>query len=242
MAAVSSEEIEKIEGAEDKDRSWYENHISDALLDFYYGAGYEENDIIKSPMNLWQAALIHVNRQCVNREDISTVEKHIINNYGGYAQNLTYDPEKIGMLCDIYISLCFRYDKIVSAYGFSLMLGVSYDTLKNWRGQYNVGEVSSASRLNQTKTIMQNIKDARQNSLENFAFSGGKGTIGSLAALNYEYGWSGKGQYIEDRRERALAAEELPLYPVFSIEDKQGGAEVSGLPFLGSATGSDDSI
>ena len=159
-----------------------------------------------------------------------TYREHTIPSTGARVSNEQYDSNTIEIICNVYISLCFLYDKIPSVFGFAMLTGIDRQTIEGWITEAKKGSgVSMQYRLDRQKSVM-NLKAARALSLQNLAASGGKGTVGCLAVLNNEV-W-GKNDYISDTK-RALAVGELPdLYPLFAVEDKAAPVPPVGLPVL----------
>ena len=58
--------------------------------------------------------------------------------------NNAYNLDLIDCICDIYITLCYEYDKEVSISGFSKLTGIDTDTVNSWgREETRVGSKGS---------------------------------------------------------------------------------------------------
>ena len=86
-------------------------------------------------------------------------------------------------VCDIYINLCYEYDKEISILGFSKLTGIVQDTLYQW-GAETSRPSSSASE------IYKKLSREREESLSNMLISGKRNPVGLLGALNRHYGWN----------------------------------------------------
>ena len=222
MSARKKADIERVENTT-KDKAYWENSVWEAVREYYYTEYNAETveQISKLGQNSFVAACEYARRCCVSRCDLMTVTPHKPNK-GCTVFNECYDAERVEMLCSVYISIAFRIDKVPSVYGFSVLSGIDRETMQRWVSE---GQgVTIASRWNTPKRSVQKIRDARAQSLQNVAISGGKGAVGAIACLNNEV-WNNP--TTEQPKEHALRAEELP-YPVFSAD---GSATwVQGLP------------
>ena len=111
--------------------------------------------------------------------------KESINNlvHGNTSNNNAYDLDKVNRVCDIYINLCYEYDKEISIMGFSKLTGITTDTLHQW-GAETSRPGSSAS------DIYKKLSMEREESLSNMLISGKRNPVGLLGALNRHYGWN----------------------------------------------------
>ena len=210
MAARSKSHIEKVENTS-KDKAFWENHISEAIREFYYtefGAETTEQ-IAKCSQNSFVSACEYARRACINKADLMEFTPHVIKSTGAVVHNEQYNSETIEILCNIYISLCFLYDKIPSVFGFALLTGIDRQTIEGWVAEVKNGSgVSLQYRLDRQKSV-KNIKAARALSLQNVAVTGGKGTVGCLAVLNNEV-WNET--VPQEKIDRPLDVSELPIF------------------------------
>lgn len=109
-----------IDKTEESSIEVYENGIS-ACLERYI-AERDIEDMAKETQGKWNAALlyIHKNMFANSSELMSKMNKSM------------YDEYKINSICDIYINLCYEYDKEISINGFSFLTGIHRDTLYSW--------------------------------------------------------------------------------------------------------------
>ena len=229
MAARSQKYIEEVQN-EPKDKSYWENHISEAVREFYYSEFNAESveQIAKCSQNSFVSACEYARRSCINKPDLMTYTQHTIPTTGAVVNNEQYDSNTIEIICNVYLSLCFLYDKIPSVFGFAMLTGIDRQTLEGWVAEVKNG-VTSSHRLDRQKSV-RNIKAARALSLQNVAVSGGKGTVGCLAILNNET-WNNP--TTPEQSARPLLCSELPVLSLPGAGAPVGGSDPVELPVLG---------
>lgn len=172
----------------------YEDAVYD-YLDEYIDT-HKVEDMHKEPQSRWNAALIYINKNYFKMHpDILKSEDRTSN---------TYDLKAVDRVCDIYIELCYEYDKEVSILGFCKLTGIVQDTIYQWGAE--------TSRLGSSASeIYKKLSTEREESLSNMLISGKRNPVGLLGALNRHYGWNmgqprgggaEKQQSIEQIRER----------------------------------------
>jgi len=92
-----------------------------------------------------------------------------------------YDDDLIEVVCDYYISLSERHNKISNLYGFSVFIGCDDDTLQRWEGLENQRPKACAT--------VKRLRKTYERGLENGAQSG-KNPVGFIATLNHRFGWA----------------------------------------------------
>lgn len=151
----------------------YEDDIS-MYLDQYI---HERNiqDMSKETQNKWNAALIYINKYLFKpNRDRLLVESRLSN---------AYNIDLISSICDIYINLCYEYDKEVSIMGFSKLTGIDTDTIQSWgHCEYQVTASASA--------IYKKLSSNNEESLSAMLISGKRNPVGILGALNRRHGWN----------------------------------------------------
>lgn len=208
---------------EKKDIAYYRNAIPEAVIEFYEGQGIEQKDIINQAGNTWSAAMRYANRLCVNRDDL--LEHYRVSEYGLHSKK--YNEELVGGICDIYLEICDMFDKIPSAWAFSLLSGIDRNTLEMWRNSY--GREVSPGRVN----IMKKVSNAREMSLANRISDGKRNPVGCIACLNFEFAWN-TAHIVEERHDRPLTLAELPTFDAVSGSFIGGVQKAQELPVKGS--------
>lgn len=151
----------------------YENNIY-LMLDQYIDE-HNIEDMHKEPQSRWNAALLYINKNLFKpHPEVLKSENRVSN---------TYDINIINTICDIYIELCYEYDKEVSILGFCKLTGIVQDTIYQW-GNETTRLGSSASE------IYKKLSTEREESLSNMLISGKRNPVGLLGALNRHYGWN----------------------------------------------------
>lgn len=143
-----------------------------------------------------------------------------------------YDYNAIYNITLRYILLCYRYNKIPSFMGLSLILNIPLSTIQNWNNSsldYNTidndttvysgtsnNTVNNSVQGNNGKSvslrpidIYKLIVQAREGTLKNIAIDS-KQVVGTLAVANNEFGWNVPGMTGKTDSVRSLTAAELP--------------------------------
>lgn len=151
----------------------FENEISLYLQQYIDERGID--DMRKEPQSRWNAALIYINKYLfgANRDKL-IIDSRVSN---------AYNIELINEICDVYITLCYEYDKEISIIGFSKLTGINQDTFYSWGN--NETQVGSGA-----SEIYKKLNSEREESLSNKLISGGSNPMKILPALNRHYGWN----------------------------------------------------
>lgn len=151
----------------------YEDDISMYLQQYINERGIQ--DMRKEPQSRWNAALLYINKYLFkeNRERLYTDSR----------QYNSYNIDLIDSICDIYINLCYEYDKEVSIMGFSKLTGINQDTIHTWGNKET--RVSSKSC-----EIYKKLNIENEESLSDMLISGKRNPVGILGALNRRHGWN----------------------------------------------------
>lgn len=190
------------DGKEINELDVYENKIEEWIED--YCSRYGVDDMSQAKQSQWNAALLHV-------------FKHVFKNPNSkslYRSRLDYkNGDLLNSICDIYINLCYRYNKEVSMMGYSKLTGIDSDTVVNWgNGTYrafiyydkdnNIINDIETFRLNHKNEyyrqeantthleIYKKLVKENEESLSNKLISGDGPTVGLLGALNRRHGWN----------------------------------------------------
>jgi hypothetical protein len=187
-------------------------------IDLYLKLFCEEQnieDLKAESQSVWNAALMYVKRHVFPTSDTLKLKNNIINNNSIMDSTYNaYNYDLVDNVCDYYIYLCMRYDKEVSAIGFSLLTGIDRYTIATWRDGGNKLSTKSSD-------IGKKIYDYREESLSNKLVTGKQNPVGVLGVLNRHYAWNLPGVSKERTSERSLTASELPKLG----EIKQIGSE-----------------
>lgn len=162
----------------------FENAVSEYLQE--YIDTHQIEDMHKEPQSRWNAALLYINKNYFKlHQDLLKASNYCDGNlkHGNSSNNNAYDLDIIDSICNIYIDLCYEYDKEISIMGFSKLTGITQDTLYQW-GAETSRPSSSGSE------IYKKLSREREESLSNMLISGKRNPVGLLGALNRHYGWN----------------------------------------------------
>nr|DAX05978.1 MAG TPA: DNA-packaging protein [Bacteriophage sp.] len=178
----------------------YENKISEYLDQYIL----EKNilDMSKEPQSKWNAALIYIYKALFknNKESLKGPDKD------------TYNDRLMNDICDIYISLCYEYDKEISINGFCFLTGINTDTVYTWgSGERRLG--SSCSEI--YKKLIKNNEE----SLSDKLISGGLNPMKVLPALNRRHNWNMPGTSRQGGEEQRSIEEIQQRYKVPELSE-----------------------
>lgn len=179
----------------------------------------EEHDIDmhKEPQSRWNAALLYINKYLFkDNRDILKADNYITGNlkYNNSSNQNAYDIDKVNRVSDIYINLCYEYDKEISILGFSKLTGINPDTFYDW-GNESSRPGSSCCE------IYKKLSREREESLSNRLVTGKQNPVGLLGVLNRHYGWNMGQPRGQEKRQTAPAIPELERKYLSDQGDKQ---------------------
>lgn len=179
----------------------YENNI-ELYLDQYIKEHKIEN-MNKETQSRWNAALMYIRKYAfINQSELmSEVNKSM------------YDEYKINNICDVYINLCYEYDKEISINGFSFLTGIHRDTIYSWgKEEYrsNIYYDSDGNRIgniaiwktnhpgeeyrqelgSSCSDVYKKLVTNNEESLSCKLISGGLNPMKILPALNRRHNWN----------------------------------------------------
>ena len=179
------QKIDQVETVQtDSGSEIFESAIHEYLQEYINTHNIE--DMHKEPQSRWNAALLYINKNYFKlHPDMLKAGNYCDGNlkHGNSSNNNAYDLDIINYICDIYIDLCYEYDKEISCMGFGKLTGISQDTLYQW-GAETSRPSSSGSE------IFKKLTTEREESLSNMLISGKRNPVGLLGALNRHYGWN----------------------------------------------------
>lgn len=189
----------------------FENDITLYLKLFCEENGIE--DMAKESQGRWNAALMYINRKVFIDKSVLKLSRslngYINNNYNNQHSNINnsncnaYDIDKVNSICDIYIYLCYMYDKEISIMGFSKLTGINPDTIHDWGN--NINKLSTSGY-----DIYKKLSAEREESLVN-KLASNKNPVAIIAILNKHFGYNMPGVGRDNAsRNKVLTADELP--------------------------------
>lgn len=205
----------------------FENDIALYLQMFCEEQGIE--DMSKESQSKWNAALMYIKKHVFNDKSIlkisNTLDGYINNNYTDNRNNINssncnaYDIDKVNDVCNIYIYMCYVYDKEISIMGFSKLTGINQDTIHDWGNNVNKLSTSGCE-------IYKKLTAEREESLTAKLVSLKHPTAMAII-LNKHFGYNMPGVREERQKIVARTPEEIAAsYGAAAIEDKGGFPEV----------------
>lgn len=120
-----------------------------------------------------------------------------------------YDLNKLNIICDIYIFLSHKYNKLISILNFGYFLNIDSTLIYNiLNADYHTQSLDEFNtRRNE---IMQKLSINRHENLKDKCYES-NGAIGVIAIGNTEYGWNGNGNGNENGpNNKTLSISTLP--------------------------------
>lgn len=149
-------------------------------------------------------------KQCTHSEFnavLRAVQMRFFNNTELYKEpNGRYIVNNLTRLCNYYLSLCMKYQKIPSFYDFACMLGLEQTSAK---------DVSSNPAL---AHIVKNLSNAREYALKGKLEDMKNSPVAFIAIGNNEYGWQNSGS-MTNNSDNMLTLDDLPELPRLSQRD-----------------------
>lgn len=176
-----------------------------------YCEEHDISDMKRESQSVWNGCLRYIHKYVFNDAKLKVNAIYKTNNISAGVTNYNaYDYELLNDLCDVYITLCFDYDKEISIVGFCNLTGINQDTLFAWKN----GEVSSPA----STEIYKKLNAYREESLSDKLVTGKQNPVGVLGVLNRCYGWNMPNVSREEVK-RSVSANELPLFNKPSVTE-----------------------
>lgn len=185
--------------------------IKEACLEFCI------DDLVAVGQRRWKSVLRYVGK-CLFPDNKILRDKKTVWIEGNKipTNNNKFDYEIIDTLCNYYMALSDRYNKLISAEAFSLFLNIPRDTIGSWKDD----EKSSSARFH----IYKKIKDFRLECIKDNAYDNGNVT-GTMYVGNVEYQTNLPGVSRETSKNDALTASELPKLGGQNIQIAQNDSD-----------------
>lgn len=168
--------------------------LEEAAAVFHY------DDLESITQRQWKAVLKYAGSKVFSNRGLLKSKELIVYNGNTIPSNSNrYDYNILNNLCDYYMHISDRYNKLISIEGFSLMLGLTRDAINVWKEH----EPSTP-----TFNIWKKLKDGRFDCIKDHSYDNGNVT-GTMYLGNVEYGTNLPGVREESTRKHSLSLEEL---------------------------------
>ena len=157
-------------------------------------------DLKREGQRPWKAVLQYVGKRVFPDTTVLKSNKRVL--YQGNSiptNNNSYDYELIDALCDYYIMLSNKYNKLISIIAFSYMLNIPTNTIDVWKDT----ELSTT-----TFKIWKKLSLNREDCLKDKNYDSNN-VVGAISIGNQEYNWNMPGVTREHKR-LSLGDSELP--------------------------------
>lgn len=186
----------------------YEDDVDQAISEAC--EKYKVEDLVKEGQTRWKAVLHFVGKRLFpDRKVLRDKNTVWIDGNSIPTNNNRYDYYIINLLCDYYIQLSRRYNKLISSVAFGEFVNISVDTIDNWKDT----ESSSLSWR-----IWKKLQGNREDSLKDKAIDSGN-VMGVFQVGRREYRWDMPGVREDTSSRRALTAAELPKLGIEKTEN-----------------------
>lgn len=176
----------------------YENDFEIAIAEAMQKYGIE--DLVKEGQTRWKAVMHYVGKRVFPDTKVLK-DKNTVWLEGNRipTNNNRYDYNILNILCDYYIQLSRRYNKLISAVAFSEFINIPTNTVDKWRE-----EESSTGSFQ----IWKKLQTDREDSLKDKAVDSGN-VMGIFQVGRREYQWDMPGVREETKKTPALTQEEI---------------------------------
>lgn len=173
---------------------------------------FQIEDLVKESQRRWKAVMEYVGKRLFPDNKLFRDRTIVwLNNNKIPTNNNRYDYDIINSLCDYYMYLSDRYNKLISTVAFSLFIGVSRDTIGNWKED---------KELNSTRYhIYKKIIDQRFDCVTDDAYDNGNVT-GTMYVGNVEFGTNLPG--VRGDQGSSGRKPQIPAEQMLAIEQADG--------------------
>lgn len=148
----------------------------------------------------WKAVLQYVGKKVFPDKNIlKSKVLYKYNNNNIPTTNNSYNHELINNLCDYYIMLSDKYNKLISTVAFGYFINIPKDTIDEWKNT----ELNSL-----TFRIWKKLQENREDCLKDKNYDSNN-VVGAISIGNTEFGWNMPGVSRESTKSNKLSLEDL---------------------------------
>ena len=150
--------------------------------------------------NFFNALMIDIYNKCIKYKYNLWLDVSHNSNYSNFKTH-KYNTDVLIQILNIYIALCYKYNKDININSFSLLTNIDYTSICGW------GHLEpTSSRF----YIWKTLNEGRQQCLTNKLADGNKNPVGVIAILNHFYNWQTTASAQGTANKNALTSEDLP--------------------------------
>lgn len=192
-------------------------HKSDIDSCIYDICQEEKIDLKKAKQGEWRYILREAGSRLFKNTDVLK-DKSIIYGQGNIvaSNNNRYDYVKVNDLCDYYISISDKYNKLVSILAFSYLSGIDDTTIDKWK-EPGCGGFG----------IWRKLTARRQDSLKDRLFDSNN-PVGAMSIGNTEFLWNMPG--VSNRQEQKQQAPSIPQMEQKYLQNQEEKPQLPQFP------------
>lgn len=183
-------------------------------------------DLFTCPLNQFKYCLQETGKKLFFDRNILKIEEGVLLNHFNYKPNMI-DIYKLSELCNIYINLSHKYNKLIhlTYYGYMInMYSTELYNILNDNNSYNndfivLNSMYEAEKLTLTKSsIYKRLKEEREQNIKERCYESNS-AVGYIALGNTEFGWNA-GQQAQSITTNIISVSALPQLNSQQIEQK----------------------
>lgn len=209
LSGSGESEVQDMTVEKVKDIIIHENDIESCIYDICEQEGI---DIKKAKQGEWRYILRAAGNRLFRNTDILK-DKSIVYGQGNIipSNNNRYNYDKVNQLCDYYISISDKYNKLVSILAFSYLSCIDDTTIDKWGSDPSCGGFG----------IWQKLINRRQDSLKDKLFDSSN-PVGAMSIGNTEFKWNLPG--VHNRQDQRQTAPSIPdMARKYGVEQTETG-------------------
>lgn len=201
----------KFIATEKKPPQYFAEQIPIAFEEACNNFGFDPNNMTQSNFN---ACLMYVSENVMQKCNLKTADDNNV-----YTRS-DYDIALLDYISNIYIGLCYRYNKLISIYGFCLLCNIQQNLLYMWENQ--IVKASTPTALQ----FVKKLEAAAEESKRAMLTDKGRNPVGILALLNHDNGYNLPGVSREVAKPQLSAQEIRDKFALLSDNKANSGDSI----------------